>query len=84
MNIKANIYISLKSNVSDPQGITIAQGLEQLGFQGIGSVRAGKYIEVTITAPSVKQAENIIKKMCDELLYNPIIEDYKFDLNIIN
>ncbi len=84
MNIKANIYISLKSNVSDPQGITIAQGLEQLGFQDISSVRAGKYIEVTITAPSIEQAENVVKKMCDELLCNPIIEDYKFDLNIIN
>lgn len=82
MNIKANIYVSLKSSVSDPQGATIAQGLDQLGFQGISSVRAGKYLEVTITAPSVKHAENVVKKMCDDLLCNPIIEEYKFDLNI--
>ena len=84
MNIKANIYISLKSNVSDPQGATIAQGLNQLGFQDVGSVRAGKYIEVTLSAPSTEQAENIVKKMCADLLCNPIIEDYKFDLHIIN
>ena len=80
MQIKANIYISLKPSVSDPQGLTISQSLQQLGFNGINSVRACKYIEVTIESPSMKYAEDEINQMCEKLLANPIIEHYKFDL----
>ena len=80
MRIKANIYISLKPSISDPQGLTIAQGLKQLGFKGIDSVRAGKYLELIIESPTIAQAENDINQMCEELLSNPIIEDFRFDL----
>tara|TARA_Y100000996_G_C22532441_1_gene647057 strand:- start:1214 stop:1468 length:255 start_codon:yes stop_codon:yes gene_type:complete len=83
MRIKANIYITLKPSISDPQGLTIAQGLEQLGFKSVDSVRAGKYIELIIESPTISQAENDINQMCEELLSNPIIEDFKFDLNNI-
>ncbi|MFL2756797.1 MAG: phosphoribosylformylglycinamidine synthase subunit PurS [Dehalococcoidia bacterium] len=81
MRIKANIYISLKASISDPQGLTIAQGLKQLGFKSIDSVRAGKYLELIIESPTIAQAENDINQMCEELLSNPIIEDFRFDLN---
>jgi|TARA_B110000263_G_C15271756_1_gene493835 phosphoribosylformylglycinamidine synthase len=84
MQVKATIYISLKPSVSDPQGLTVAQGLTQLGFKGIKSVKIGKHIEVTLNVSSIKQAKVDVTKMCLDLLSNPIIEDYNFDLTVIN
>jgi phosphoribosylformylglycinamidine synthase len=80
MNIKARIYITLKSTVSDPQGMTVKGGLHQLGFTNVNDVRIGKFIELEVTAESVEMAELEVTDMCDKLLANMIIEEYTFEL----
>ena len=76
----ARVYIQLRPTVSDPQGQTIRGGLHQLGFDGVSSVRAGKYMEITLEAESESAASEQLLQMCDRLLANPVIEDYRFDL----
>lgn len=76
----ARVYVSLKPTVNDPQGLTIADGLRSLGFGEVEGVRAGKYIEVRLTADSAEQAGQRVDAMCDKLLANPIIESYRFEV----
>jgi len=77
--IKAKVYVTLKRGVLDPQGKTIKQALEHLEFKGIEDVRLGKYIEITLNDSRV-DAEEEIKDMCERLLANTVIEDYRFEL----
>ncbi len=79
-NFLARVYVSLKPTVNDPQGLTIADGLRSLGFAEVEGVRAGKYIEIRLTAASAQQARERVDAMCDRLLANPIIESYRFDV----
>ena len=76
----ARVYVSLKPTVNDPQGLTIADGLRSLGFTGVSGVRAGKYIEVRLEAPSRETARQQVDAMCDKLLANPVIESYRFEV----
>ena len=76
----AKVYIQYRPTVSDPQGQTIQGGLHQLGFDSVTSVRAGKYMEITLDADSQDAASAQVRDMCDKLLANPVIEDYRFDL----
>jgi phosphoribosylformylglycinamidine synthase len=76
----AKVYVSLKPTVNDPQGLTIAAGLQSLGFAGVSDVRAGKYIEVSLNATSTDDARTQVDAMCDKLLANPVIESYRFDV----
>ena len=71
-----NIYISLKKAVADPQGITVKHALESLGYKGIGEVRVGKYIELSLENSNEKE----VKDMCEKLLVNPIIEEYRIEM----
>ncbi|MFN8535162.1 MAG: phosphoribosylformylglycinamidine synthase subunit PurS [Dehalococcoidia bacterium] len=74
----ARIVVSLKPVVNDPPGITIHGALRSLGFDGVGSVRSGKYFEVRIDAANEETAKEQIDAMCKQLLANPVIEDYRF------
>ena len=76
----ARVYVSLKPTVNDPEGLTIADGLRSLGFAEVEGVRAGKYIEVRLTASSAEDARRRVDAMCDRLLANPIIESYRFEV----
>ena len=76
----ARVYVSLKPTVNDPQGLTIADGLRSLGFAEVEGVRAGKYIEIRLTAASADEARQRVDAMCDRLLANPIIETYRFEV----
>jgi phosphoribosylformylglycinamidine synthase len=76
----ARVYVSLKPTVNDPQGLTIAAGLQSLGFAGVSDVRAGKYIEVSLNAGSADEARAQVDEMCDKLLANPVIESYRFEV----
>ena len=80
MRLKAQIHITLKQSVSDPQGLTVAGGLKQLGFNSVDSVRVGKFIEIEVDADSYSQAEYNVEEMCKKLLANPVIEDYRFSI----
>ena len=79
----ARVYVTLKPTVNDPQGLTVRGGLRTLGYENVESVRVGKYMEIRIAESSRSQAEDQTRKMCDKLLANPIIEDFRFELEEI-
>jgi phosphoribosylformylglycinamidine synthase PurS subunit len=76
----ARVYITLKPTINDPVGLTIRGGLHDLGFAAVESVRSGKYMEVRLDAGREKDAESALRGMCEKLLANPVIEEYRFDL----
>ena len=76
----ARVFITLKPTVNDPEGQTIRGALHQLGFSAVSDVRAGKYMEVLLDEESEESARLSVRGMCDKLLANPVIEDYRFDL----
>jgi len=76
----AKVYITLKPTVNDPQGLTIKGGLEVLGFSSVRRVRAGKYIEIWLDEESEERARQQVDHMCRKLLANPVIENYRFEL----
>jgi phosphoribosylformylglycinamidine synthase subunit PurS len=79
--MKARVHVTLKTGVLDPQGKAIEQALRGLGFDDVGEVRQGKFIEVELPkANNTASAEASVKAMCDKLLANPVIEDYQIDL----
>jgi phosphoribosylformylglycinamidine synthase PurS subunit len=79
--MRVKIFISLKNGVLDPQGKAIERSLHTLGFDEVRDVRAGKYFELAVDAPSRPVAEARIREMCDKLLTNTVIEDYRFELS---
>ena len=78
--MRVRIFVSLKPGVLDPQGKSIARSLHTLGYSEVQDVRIGKYLEVNVEAPSRAAAETRIREMCDKLLANPVIEDYRFEI----
>jgi phosphoribosylformylglycinamidine synthase len=76
--LKAKVYITPKEGILDPQGLTIERSLPALGFEGVGNVRVGKYIELEL--PGGENASDELDRMCRKLLANPIIEDFQFEL----
>ena len=77
----ARIYITLKPGVNDPQGLTIRGGLRQLGFDTVQDVRAGKYMEIRLDDADRERANARVTEMCDRLLANPVIEQFRFELD---
>lgn len=80
MTFLARVYVTLKPTVNDPQGLTIRGALHSLGFAEVDSVRAGKYMELHLDAKDKKTAEEQVNAMCDKLLANPVIEEYRFEI----
>jgi phosphoribosylformylglycinamidine synthase len=76
----AKVYVTLKPTVNDPQGLTIRGGLHSLGFSGVQAVRAGKYLEITVDGDSLDTAREQVSQMCRQLLANPVIEHYRFEV----
>ena len=76
----AKIYVTLKPTVNDPQGETVLGALKSLGFNSVDSVRVGKYMELNVAEEERKQAERRVGEMCDKLLANPVIEEFRFEL----
>ncbi len=79
--MKAKVYVTLKPSVLDPQGKAIHHSVELLGFKQIADVRQGKYFEIALD-DSVSEAEaaSSIEKIAREVLTNPIIEDYRVEI----
>ena len=77
----AKIYITLKKDVLDPQGSVIANSLKSLGFNNITDVRQGKFIEIKLDSENKETANKQINEMCEKLLANLVIEDYKVEID---
>lgn len=78
--MKARIIVTLKSGVLDPQGQAIAKALSALGFDGVSSVRQGRYFELELNGLDEARAEEHVAQMCDRLLANTVIENYRVDI----
>lgn len=77
----ADIRVLLKASVNDPQGLSIRNALRSLGFASVEDVRAGKLIQVTLSAETREAAEHALNAMCAQLLANPVIETYAVTLD---
>ena len=75
--MKLRVDVMLKEGVLDPQGKAIGHALANLGFSGVGDVRAGKVIELDIAESDVARATETAQKMAQKLLANQVIEDYR-------
>lgn len=82
MNYKylAKIFVTLRPSVLDPAGVAVQSGLKQMGYDTVDHVRIGKYIELTIVATDENKAREDLDKMCHEMLANPVIENYRFEI----
>jgi phosphoribosylformylglycinamidine synthase subunit PurS len=79
--MKARVYVNLKPGVLDPQGKAIHHSVELLGFSGISDIRQGKYFELALDSSlSEGEARESVARMAREVLSNPIIEDYRVEI----
>ena len=78
--MKAKIIITPKKAVLDPQGKTVQTALEHMGYTGIGAVHVGKYLEIELTGADKEAARRQVDEACHKLLSNPVIEDYRFEI----
>jgi phosphoribosylformylglycinamidine synthase len=78
--VKAKIHVTLKQGILDPQGKAIEHALDSLGFKNAGNVRVGKYMEVDVDEKDKVKAEAEVKAMCEKLLANTIVEEYRYEL----
>lgn len=78
--LNAEIYITLKKTILDPQGETIKRALESMGYQGLKEVRIGKIVTLKLNRRYSRRLRQQIEEMCKNLLANPIIEDYRFKI----
>lgn len=79
----ARIDVMLKPLVNDPQGLAVRDGLHTLGHAGVRTVRVGKHIEIAVEAPDAAAAETAVRAMCEQLLANPVIEDFRFEVSAL-
>lgn len=78
--MKARVHVMLKDGVLDPQGEAVRHALGVLGFQGVEAVRQGKVIELDLTESDRAKAEAEVKRMCEKLLANTVIEKYAVEI----
>ena len=80
--MKATVLVRLKSEVLDPQGDAVKRALDKLGFTGVKNVRIGKLVEIEMddSAAATGDVKDRLAKMADEMLANPVIEDFEVRL----
>lgn len=78
--LKAKVYVTIKQGVLDPQGVAVQASLHSMGFMEVDSVRIGKYMELQLDTTNREEAEMRVKAMCDKLLVNTVVEDFRFEL----
>lgn len=78
--MRARVFVTLKPSVFDPQGATIAEALQSLGYDAVRDVRQGKYFELELQTSSTDEAQTLADEVADRLLANPVIESYRIEL----
>jgi phosphoribosylformylglycinamidine synthase PurS subunit len=74
------VFVTPRKGILDPQGRAVEHSLQSLGFSGVSDVKIGRYITLNVTAASAAEARAQAKKMCEQLLANPLIEDFTFEV----
>lgn len=78
--MKILVFVTPKKNVLDPQGAAVGHALESLGFSGLKSVRVGKLIELEASVADTPEFRTRLDQMCRDLLSNPVIEDFRYEI----
>lgn len=76
---KVKVYITLRESVLDPQGNAVRTSLHALSYEEVEEVRIGKYMELTLNK-NEKDVDLRVKEMCEKLLANTVIEDYRYEI----
>ncbi|MGM9988702.1 MAG: phosphoribosylformylglycinamidine synthase subunit PurS [Bacillaceae bacterium] len=76
---KVKVYVTLRESILDPQGSAVKGALHHMNFAAVEDVRIGKYIELVVNK-NVEDIDQAVKEMCDKLLTNVVIEDYRYDV----
>lgn len=79
-SITARVHITLKAGVVDPQGSAIGQALKSLGFDAIAGVRVGRTVELDFSGRTLDEVTKDVSAMCERLLANPVIENYRIEI----
>ena len=77
--MKFSVTVTLKKDVLDPQGKVVGQTLKNMGIKNLSQIRQGKFFEIDMDEKDSVKAEKQIKEMCEKLLANQIIEDFKIN-----
>lgn len=80
---QAQIYVTLRRSVLDPAGTAVQSGLAHMGYTNVEQIRIGKYVELSLTAESESAARSQLDTICDQLLANPVIENYRIELQAL-
>jgi phosphoribosylformylglycinamidine synthase subunit PurS len=78
--LRIKVFVTPRAGILDPQGRATEGALKSLGFRDVNSVHIGRYIVLDLEAPSIAAAEEVARKMCEQLLANPLIEDFRFEV----
>ena len=78
--MQVRVFVTPRKGILDPQGRAVESSLQSLGFKNVAGVKVGKYITLEVDARSASEARAEAKKMCEALLANPVIEDYRFEV----
>ncbi|EPZ38185.1 hypothetical protein JV16_02728 [Anoxybacillus ayderensis] len=76
---KVKVYVTLRENVLDPQGNAVKGALHTLNYYEVQDVRIGKFMELVVEK-SDRDIDTVVKEMCEKLLANTVIEDYRYDI----
>ena len=79
--MKTRVFVTLKPSVFDPQGRTIVDALQSMGYTAVRDVRQGKYFELEVEARSAEDARTTVAEVADKLLANPVIEGYRVEVD---
>ena len=84
MIFQSTIYIKYKEGISDPESINILSSLDKLGFESVKNLSTGKFFEIKIESKDLKSADEEIKQICNQLLINPVIEQFEYKISEFN
>ncbi len=80
LSFRVEIRVTPRKGIVDPEGQTIARALEDLGYRGVSRVGSGRLLKLELQAPSGEDARDLVTRMCEELIANPVIERYEIRL----
>ena len=84
MIFQSTIYVKYKAGISDPESINILSALDKLGFDSVNNLSTGKFFEIIIESKDLKSADQEIEEICNQLLINPVIEEFKYNISEFN
>lgn len=82
MLFRAEVKVSLKKGVLDPQGSAVESAIKTLGYEGVPQVRIGKYVELLVEAESAEQAGALVEELGRRVLTNPVMETFTYNLSV--